>query len=339
MKKIELHLHLDGSCNIELASQLEGKDVSNELIASNTDSLSKYLESFTLPIKLLQDLDNIENFSYLLAKELEKDEVIYAEVRFCPLFHIEKYSIEEVVHSIIKGFNKVSTVKINLIFCMMRDFSEDDNMKIIMLTKEFLGKGVVAIDLAGDEAKFKTSNFDKLFDEIKKKNIPFTIHAGEADSYESVQTAISFGTKRIGHGVRCIEDKEVMQDLKDRKVLLEICPTSNFQTQAVTGKTDGSYPIEKIFRFGIPVGLNTDNDTVSNTDIEQEYAWVLSETSLTTSNLIQMNLDSIKSAFTTPEKKLAIANQIVAEAKNIPNNTAPSKNVTTTHDDTDHENR
>lgn len=309
MKKIELHLHLDGSCNIELASQLEGKDVSNELIASNTDSLSKYLESFTLPIKLLQDLDNIENFSYLLAKELEKDEVIYAEVRFCPLFHIEKYSIEEVVHSIIKGFNKVSTVKINLIFCMMRHFSEDDNMKIIMLTKEFLGKGVVAIDLAGDEAKFKTSNFDKLFDEIKKKNIPFTIHAGEADSYESVQTAISFGTKRIGHGVRCIENNDTVKELVAGGISLEICPTSNVDTKVVT---DLKYhPIKKLVDAGVLVTINTDNRTVSNTNLDKEYDLLRKEFNFNDDDFLQFNLNAIDCAFLSDEEKENLRNLLL----------------------------
>ena len=309
MKKIELHLHLDGSCNIELASQLEGKDVSNELIASNTDSLSKYLESFTLPIKLLQDLDNIENFSYLLAKELEKDEVIYAEVRFCPLFHIEKYSIEEVVHAIIKGFNKVSTVKINLIFCMMRHFSEDDNMKIIMLTKKFLGKGVVAIDLAGDEAKFKTSNFDKLFDEIKKKNIPFTIHAGDADSYESVQTAISFGTKRIGHGVRCIENNDTVKELVARGISLEICPTSNVNTKVVT---DLKYhPIKILVDAGVLVTINTDNRTVSNTNLDKEYDLLRKEFNFNDDDFLQFNLNAIDCAFLSGEEKENLRNLLL----------------------------
>ena len=309
MMKVELHLHLDGSCNIELASQLEGKDVSNELIASNANSLSKYLESFTLPIKLLQDLDNIENFSYLLAKELEKDEVIYAEVRFCPLFHVEKNSVNEVVDAIIKGFNKVSTVKINLIFCMMRHFSEKDNMKIIELTKRFLGKGVVAIDLAGDEANFKTHSFEELFEEVKKNNIPFTIHAGEADSCESVQSAINFGAKRIGHGVRCIESKDVVETLITRGISLEICPTSNLDTKVVTELKN--HPIKKLVDAGVLVTINTDNRTVSNTTLAKEYDLLRKEFNFNDDDFLQFNLNAVNCSFLSDEEKEILKNKLL----------------------------
>ena len=309
MMKIELHLHLDGSCNIELASQLVGKDVSNELIATNVDSLSKYLESFSLPIKLLQDLDNIENFSYLLAKQLEIDEVIYAEIRFCPLFHIEKHSVEEVIDAIIKGFNRVSTVKINLIFCMMRHFSEDDNMKIIELTKHFLGKGVVAIDLAGDEANFKTCNFKKLFNEVKNNNIPFTIHAGEADSYESVQSAINFGAKRIGHGVRCIESNDVVQDLITRGISLEICPTSNVDTKVVNELKN--HPIKKLVDAGVLVTINTDNRTVSNTTLDKEYDLLRKEFNFNDDDFLQFNLNAVNCSFLSDEEKEILRNKLL----------------------------
>ena len=131
MRKVELHLHFDGSIDVPYTNQLLGYDASNELIDTGSSSLSEYLEKFKLPIKLLQDLDNIEMYAYLLAKALEKDEVIYAEVRFCPLLHIEKNSIDDVVAAMKRGFAKVSYVKINLIFCMMRNFSFEKNYKII----------------------------------------------------------------------------------------------------------------------------------------------------------------------------------------------------------------
>ena len=191
MKKIELHLHLDGSLNIPYASKLLEKDCSNDMVSKNSNNLKEYLDKFNLPISLLQDKNNIEEFAFLLGKELEKDEVIYAEVRFCPLFHVEKISVDEVIESLINGFRRVNSVKVNLIFCMMRHFDFDKNKYIIDLTKKYLGKGVVAIDLAGDEAGFPTSNFEDLFNIIKDYNIPYTIHAGEADGIESIKSAIT----------------------------------------------------------------------------------------------------------------------------------------------------
>lgn len=309
MKKIELHLHLDGSCDVELASKLIGRDVENELVASNAKDLSEYLERFDLPIKLLQELNNIEEFSYLLGKELEKDNVIYAEVRFCPLFHVEKHSIDEVVEAIIRGFKKVSTVKVNLIFCMMRHFSVEENRKVIALTKKFLGKGVVAIDLAGDEAGFKTANFRDLFEEVKHNGIPFTIHAGEADSYGSVLSAIEFGTKRIGHGVRSIEDKKTIDKLVENAVTLEVCPTSNIDTKMVNKMSE--HPIKKLVEAGVLVTINTDNRTVSNTNLENEYVLLRSEFGFTEEDFLKFNLNAINCAFIGEEEKELLRKQLL----------------------------
>lgn len=301
MKKVELHLHLDGSCNVELASKIVGRDVHNDLISSNAESLADYLTKFELPIKLLQDLVNIEEFSYLLGKELEKDGVIYAEVRFCPLFHIEKYSIDEVAEAIIRGFRRIDTVKVNLIFCMMRNFSIEENRKIIRLTKHFLGKGVVAIDLAGDEKQFKTSDFEELFEEIRLEKIPFTIHAGEADSWESVLSAIEFGTSRIGHGIRSIESDEVLRNLIEKRITLEVCPTSNIDTRAVLSIQE--HPIKKLVDAGVCVTINTDNRTVSNTTLSKEYDILCRQFHFTDEDFLQFNLNAINAAFISEEEK------------------------------------
>lgn len=301
MKKVELHLHFDGSCNIDLASKLVGKNVENELIASNASNLSEYLDKFELPIKLLQDLSNIEEFAYLLGKDLEADDVIYAEVRFCPLFHTEKHPVKEVVEAILRGFKRVSAVKINLIFCMMRNFSLEENRQIIYLTKKFLGNGVVGIDLAGDEARYKTSNFKELFEQIRREKIPFTIHAGEADSYESVLSAIEFGAKRIGHGVRSIESREVIDKLIKQGVTLEVCPTSNVDTKVV--ENISKHPIKELTELGVLVTINTDNRTVSDINLCKEYALLKEEFKFTDDDLLQFNLNAINCAFINEEEK------------------------------------
>lgn len=310
MKKIELHLHLDGSCDIDYASQLLGKDVRDKLVVDNANSLSEYLEKFELPISLLQDLDNIENFSYLLAKALEKDEVIYAEVRFCPLFHTKKHTVDDVVDSIIKGFKRVPTVKINLIFCMMRHFSFDENMQIINLTKKFLGSGVVGIDLAGDEANYKTETFRNLFDVIRRENIPFTIHAGEADSYKSVLSAIEFGANRIGHGIRSIESYDVINKLISNNITLEVCPTSNIDTKAVNSIIN--HPIKALVDMGVLVTINTDNRTVSNTNLCKEYELLRENFGFTDEDFLKFNLNAIECAFISEEEKQELRNKLLS---------------------------
>ena len=309
MKKVELHLHFDGYCNIELASKLLKRDVSSELVASKTSNLSEYLEKFGLAIDLLQDLDNIEEFAYLLGKDLEADDVIYAEVRFCPLLHTEKYSVQDVVQAIIKGFRRVPKVKINLIFCMMRNFPIEKNRKIIYLTQAFLGEGVCGIDLAGDEANFKTKDFKELFDQINREKIPFTIHAGEADSYESVLSAIQFGTKRIGHGVRSIESMDTIKQLRDKGITLEICPTSNVDTKVVDDISE--HPIKKLNDLGVLITINTDNRTVSNTNLNKEYEILQKEFNFSDEDFLQFNLNAINCAFISEKEKELLRKELL----------------------------
>lgn len=306
MKKIELHLHLDGSLNIDYVNKIMKKDCHDDLISNNSKDLKDYLTKFDLPISLLQDRNNIEEFCYLLAKDLEKDNVIYAEVRFCPLFHVEKISVDEVVEAIIAGFKKVSTVQINLIFCMMRHFDFDRNKTIIELTKKYLGNGVVAIDLAGDEKNFPTSNFEELFKIINEENIPFTIHAGEADGFDSVDAAISFGSKRIGHGVRAIESDETIKKLIDNNILLEVCPKSNLDTNLVDDIS--KHPIKKLVDKGVLVSINTDNRTVSNTSLNYEYSLLKDNFDFDDEDLIKFNLNAINGAFISDEEKNKLRN-------------------------------
>lgn len=306
MKKIELHLHLDGSLNIDYVNKIMKKDCHDDLISNNSKDLKDYLTKFDLPISLLQDRNNIEEFCYLLAKDLEKDNVIYAEVRFCPLFHVKKISVDEVVEAIIAGFKKVSTVQINLIFCMMRHFDFDRNKTIIELTKKYLGNGVVAIDLAGDEKNFPTSNFKELFKIINEENIPFTIHAGEADGFDSVDAAISFGSKRIGHGVRAIESDETIKKLIDNNILLEVCPKSNLDTNLVDDIS--KHPIKKLVDKGVLVSINTDNRTVSNTSLNYEYTLLKDNFDFDDEDLIKFNLNAINGAFISDEEKNKLRN-------------------------------
>lgn len=309
MKKIELHLHLDGSINIDYANKLIGADVKDKLIGTNSTSLKNYLEKFDLPGELLQSYDNIEEFSYLLGKDLEADDVIYAEVRFCPLFHIKEISVDRVILAILMGFKRVPNVKINLIFCMMRHFTYEENLEIIKLTKKYLGRGVCGIDLAGDEAGFKTSTFKDLFDIVKKEKIPFTIHSGEADGPESLKSAIEFGAKRIGHGVRCVEDESILNLIKEKKIYLEVCPTSNLDTKVFNNIKEHS--IKELVDNNILVTISTDNRTVSNTNLRNEYSILHDAFNFTDEDFIQFNLNAIDAAFISEDEKIQLRSKLL----------------------------
>lgn len=319
MPKVELHVHLDGSVRPSTIAELTNKnesDIYNYTIAyEKCLDLNDYLTKFTLPISIMQTKENLERIAYELACDLKKDGVIYAEVRFAPLKHINKgLNKEEVVDSVLKGINK-SDIDINLILCMMRDMSYKENKQVIDLAYKYKDKKVVAIDLAGAESLYPTKDFKNLFEYAKKINIPYTIHAGEADGIESIKSAIEFNTKRIGHGVRIVEDTSLIDIIKKDNILLEICPTSNIQTNVVD--TYENHPLKTLYKNNCLVCINTDNRTVSNITLSKEYELVLKYLNLTINDLIEMNKIAINHSFAHKEIKDKILNIITNYQKNI----------------------
>ena len=309
MKKIELHLHLDGSLDIEYAKKLLGRNVYDEMVSSRDGSLAQYLEKFYLPDELMSDYNNIVEFSYRLAKQLEKEDVIYAEIRFCPTSHNKYISVDRVITGIRVGLAKVPSVKTNLIFCMRRNYSFDENLEIIKLAKKYLGNGCCAIDLVGDEASYKTEEFKELFDIAREYKIPFTIHAGEVGSHESVMSAIRFGAKRIGHGIRSIDSMDTIKELIKNKVFLEVCPDSNLDTKAV--HSIGDHPIRGLVDLGVNVTVSTDNRTVSNTSLDNEYNLLRRYLGFTDEDILNFNLNAIEAAFISEAEKQELRDRLL----------------------------
>lgn len=323
MPKVVLHLHLDGSLRPETVQEwikeMLGKDVSLEnvramlMVDKDCRDLNQYLEKFDLPAKVLQTKEHIERATYELYEDLARQNVKYAEVRYAPSKHLKGgLSLDEVVEASISGLDRAKKdlgIDGGLILCAMRGDDEEthkQNLATIETAKKYLGKGVCAVDLAGAEALFKTSNFEDVFSLAREQGIPMTIHAGEADGPESIRTALSFGAKRIGHGVRCIEDEALMDELAEKKIPLEVCPISNMQTQAVTGK----HPLEQLYRRGLATTISTDNNTVSNTNILEEYDYVLKNSNLRVEDLINMNETSARNIFGTEEQKQELVSKI-----------------------------
>ena len=309
MPKIELHMHLDGSIPIPYVMKkynLKKEYVQKYMIADDKcKNLNDYLEKFDYPISIMQTKEQLQEITIALLEELKRQNVVYAEIRFAPQFHVSgALSQEDVVKTVIEAKEKVN-IKSNFILCIMRGKDNmQENYKTVELAKKYLGKGVCAVDLAGAEAIFKTKDYKDIFEYVKKLNIPFTIHAGEADGIESIKSAIEFGTKRIGHGVRAVESDEIMKCIKDNCITLEVCPTSNIQTCFCNSYS--SHPIEKLYNYGILTTINTDNMTVSNTTLENEYINILKNTKLKYQDLVNMNKNSVKAAFLSNEEKIEL---------------------------------
>ena len=192
---------------------------------------------------------------------------------------------------------------------MRRNYSFEQNMEIVKLAKKYLGNGCCAIDLVGDEASYKTEDFKELFNIINKEGIPFTIHAGEASSYESVQSAIEFGAKRIGHGIKSIENIDTVNNLIKNNIFLEVCPDSNLDTHAVESIED--HPIRELVDLGVAVTINTDNRTVSDTSLDHEYDLLRNHLGFTDEDILNFNLNAIEAAFISEEEKEQLRNRLL----------------------------
>lgn len=318
LKKVELHLHLDGSITKEYVKNkynLSDEEINSKMIASKKcKNLNDYLECFDFPISIMQTEDELKEVTINLLNELKSQNVIYVEIRFAPQFHTKKgLSQEEVLKAVLSAREYVD-IKSNFILCVMRGKDNmEENYETVNLAKKYLGKGVCAIDLAGAEAIFKTSEYHDIFEYAKKLDIPYTIHAGEADGPSSIKDAISYGARRIGHGVRAIEDENLLKEIIKKDIYLEVCPTSNIQTCICD--TYSTHPIEKLYRMGVKTTINTDNMTVSNTTLENEYKKLLEETDLEIDDIINMNINSINAAFISNEEKEKLMEEIKSENK------------------------
>lgn len=312
MKKIDLHCHLDGSLDPSYIEKLLGPGITSQIISRRGDNLAAYLEKFQLPISLLQTYKNLSNFACLLAKSLVLDEVIYAEIRFCPLLHLQRgLTPKEVVSAVLSGLQQITSVKTNLILCMMRNLSFADNVTIIDLAKSFRNQGVVALDLAGDEAAHPNSSpeFMELFQRASAAGIPFTIHAGEADGPNGVNAAIKLGAQRIGHGVRAIESKDTIQHLITKHIPLEVCLTSNIDTGIYSNLID--HPIRELFEAGVIITLNTDNRTISSTTLTKEYNLLQKYFGFNRHDFLLCNLFAVTHSFADNALKVQLSRELL----------------------------
>ena len=273
--KLELHCHLDGSLPLAFVrEQLGDSEIMQENLQAPKDcsSLAQYLERFALPIRCLQTKKGIEQAGYVLIEEVAKENVRYIEIRFAPLFSVNAMlSCREVIESLLLGLEKAKHdyhVNANVIVCAMRHHTLEQNLEMLSIARELLGEGVCALDLAGDEAAYANHEFQELFAQAKRLDMPFTIHAGECGSISNVREAMDMGAKRIGHGIALMKDRDLLQEFRKKRIGIEMCPTSNLQTKAI--KDWSSYPLFDFLENDLKVSVNTDNRTVSGTTLTQE---------------------------------------------------------------------
>lgn len=317
IKKVELHLHLDGSLRpksvIDIASKdgidlptFDLEEIQKYLtVDEGNKDLVEYLKKFKIPIKVMQSRENLTRVTYELLEDLANDNYIYVEIRFAPHFHTNSgLALDEVIESVIAGIKKAESkfdIKANLLLCIMRHMKVELGYEIVDLAKKYLGEKVCGIDLAGDEFNYPVELFTEVFKVAKNLNIPFTIHSGEASGAESIVGALAVGAKRLGHGIRAYENRILLQELKEKEITLECCPISNLNTQIFRDFHD--YPLKTYLNEGIKATINTDNRTVSNTCYQKEVDFLEKYTPLTFDEIMLANRNAIDGAFITETEK------------------------------------
>lgn len=325
-KMIDLHLHLDGAISLNSARELatlqdisipENDNALEQMMRVSPDcrNLNDFLEKFSFPLSLLQTPEGISLAVHNLCEELKAQNVIYAEIRFAPQRSCDKgMTQDQVVEAAIAGLKR-STLRANLILCCMRgDITPENealNRETIRLAAKYIGKGVCGVDLAGAEALFPTKDFGNIFSYARELNLPFEIHAGEADGPESVHHALDFGANRIGHGVRSIEDPSLVKELSTKQIPLLICPTSNLQT-CIVPKID-DLPIRMFLNAGIPIVISSDDPSIEGTNIRNEWEKVITAFRLTKEEVRRMMLNAVNACFCSADLKQELKKEIEQE--------------------------
>lgn len=288
---IDLHLHLDGSLTVDVAIYMASVDgvtlpssrseIEKLLVCpDDCESLNDYIKCFDLPVSIMQSKETIAYSVRSLVKRLDAQGLIYAEIRYAPQQQLQKgLTQDEVVAASIEGLRQG-------------------------MAKKYLGQGVCALDIAGAEALFPTSKYRDLFAYAREQGVPFTIHAGEADGVESMRLAIEYGATRIGHGVRSWNDADMKALVKEKDVCLTLCPSSNLQTKALEGVTKMTqFPLQYFLKAGVPVCINTDNMSVSNTTVAKELGRLHDAGVMSAADAKTMVRTAIKHAYLSDTEK------------------------------------
>jgi adenosine deaminase len=336
--KVLLHDHLDGGLRpqtvIDLADQFGYRNLpstdAHELArwfaeAAYSGSLERYLETFQHTVGVTQTVEALARVAKECAEDLATDGVVYAEVRFAPELHTEQgLTLHEVIDAVLDGFRQGTEVskengywiRIGVLLTAMRTATH--SRQIAELAVEYRDKGVVGFDIAGAEAGFPPTRHLDAFEYLRRENAHFTIHAGEAFGLPSIWEAIQWcGADRLGHGVRIVDDVTTNADgthtlgklaayVRDRRIPLELCPSSNVQTGAAPSIAE--HPIGMLRRLNFRVTLNTDNRLMSGTSMTKEMELCCEAFGWTLDDLQWLTVNAMKSAFVPFNERLDIIN-------------------------------
>ncbi|MBM7169609.1 adenosine deaminase [Streptomyces sp. G44] len=339
--KVLLHDHLDGGLRpgtvVDLARAcgyegLPETDADKLGIwfreAADSGSLERYLETFAHTCAVMQTKDALKRVAAECAEDLAEDGVVYAEIRYAPEQHLESgLTLEEVVEAVNDGFREGERrakanghrIRVGALLTAMRHAARA--LEIAELANRYRDNGVVGFDIAGAEAGFPPTRHLDAFEFLKRENNHFTIHAGEAFGLPSIWQALQWcGADRLGHGVRIIDDIEIAEDgsvklgrlasyVRDKRIPLELCPTSNLQTAAASSYAE--HPIGLLRKLHFRATVNTDNRLMSGTSMSREFEHLVGTFGYTLDDMQWFTVNAMKSAFIPFDERLAMINDVI----------------------------
>lgn len=313
MPKIDLHRHLEGSLRLETLLEI-AREFGLDLPASNVDRLRPYVqitddprdhEAFLSKFEVLRHFyrtpEAIKRLAYEVVADAASDNIHYLELRFSPqaLARVRGFSLSQVTDWVIEATQQASKdwgIQVGLIITLVRHDPIEQAWDVAQVAFDRFGKGIVGLDLAGNEVKFPPGPFKPIFQKAKDVGLGITIHAGEWASAVGVRQAIEeLHADRIGHGVRSIENSEILRLVRDQQVALEVCLTSNLQTGVIHKMRH--HPLVDLLNLGVLVTLNTDDPSVSDSILTDEYRVAVEVLGLEYAALRQLVLNAARAAF------------------------------------------
>ncbi|MBA2553351.1 MAG: adenosine deaminase [Geodermatophilaceae bacterium] len=338
--KVLLHDHLDGGVRPSTVTELAA-EIGHQLPAPDavslerwfresaySGSLERYLDTFVHTVGVMQTRDALVRVAAECAEDLAVDGVVYAEVRFAPELHVEgDLLLDEVVEAVLEGFETGARtaaemghhIRVGTLLTAMRHAAR--SREIAELAVQYRDDGVVGFDIAGAEAGFPPTRHLDAFEYLRRENAHFTIHAGEGFGLPSIWEALAWcGTDRLGHGVRIIDDISTDEDgtvrlgrlaqyVRDRRIPLEMCPSSNVQTGAAPSIAE--HPIGLLRQLSFRVTVNTDNRLMSGVSMTSEMAALVEAFGYGWDDLQWLTLNAMKSAFIPFDERLDLINTVI----------------------------
>lgn len=316
LAKAELHCHLDGSLSLPAIRKLANmadiilpssdKELRKYVIApAQTESLVDYLKTFEFIRPLLQTKEALRFAAYDVARQAALENVIYIEIRFAPELSMDKgLTASDTVLAVLEGLadaQKEFNIVARALVCGMRQSSHKTTKDIIKHIVDLAPKGLVGFDFAGDEFSYPTDSLVDLIQEVKRSGYPMTLHEGECGCAKHIADSLNLGIKRMGHVTALTGQRDLIKRFVEEDAVAEMCLTSNLQTKAASSIQ--SFPYQELYDAGGKITINTDNRTVSDTNLTKEYSLFVTYFGTKIEDFLVFNQNAVKASFTSDSEK------------------------------------